>query len=336
MFLRILFSFVCFTAAMAILSGSLSSAATAPDDAKEKQNSLLIINKTKNELAYFADGVLVRTFPVATGAEPEYTPEGTFPIVNKIKNRPYYKENIPGGDPSNPLGDRWLGLHVNGTYGTTYAIHGNSNRNVIGSYVSAGCVRMYNDDIHWLFDRIVLNTSVVIVSSELTFEELAVQHHYELEQPFEGELFVNGTPYDLGREAVVYRGKTLLPLRACIELMGGSVDWDAAAGLVASHVGEYFLLHRPASSIVFVNGEAVAIESKTKVRNGTVMIQLRDLARITGWDVQWEEETKRIYMSKDLQEDYASPPAASQFDISSRTLGATSVPSSSMAFITSS
>jgi lipoprotein-anchoring transpeptidase ErfK/SrfK len=108
--------------------------------AATESSTLIIVNKETNELAYFKNGLLERTFPVGTGEKPEYTPEGTFSIVNKIKNRPYYTDNIPGGDPRNPLGDRWLGLDANGTYGTTYAIHGNNNPDSIGNYVSAGCM----------------------------------------------------------------------------------------------------------------------------------------------------------------------------------------------------
>ncbi|MEI2449391.1 L,D-transpeptidase, partial [Priestia megaterium] len=95
-------------------------------NASAASNQLVIINKSTNTLAFYDGGKLVRTFKVATGRQMSYTPEGTFSIVNKIKNRPYYKDNIRGGDPRNPLGDRWLGLNARGTYGTTYAIHGNN------------------------------------------------------------------------------------------------------------------------------------------------------------------------------------------------------------------
>ena len=125
----------------------------APTHAQASKNELIIVNKQTNQLAFFANGELVKTFSVATGRTSDLTPEGSFKIVNKIKNRPYYKDHIPGGDPKNPLGDRWLGLEVNGTEGTTYAIHGNNNSRSIGKYVSAGCIRMKNDEIHWLFRR---------------------------------------------------------------------------------------------------------------------------------------------------------------------------------------
>jgi hypothetical protein len=144
----------------------------------ETGNQLIIINKGTNQLAFFENGKHVATFRVATGRSQSYTPEGTFQIVNKIKNRPYYKDNIPGGHPNNPLGDRWLGLDARGTYGTTYAIHGNSNPASIGTYASAGCVRMYDDDVHWLFDRIDLYATVVITNTSQSFEAVAVSKNY--------------------------------------------------------------------------------------------------------------------------------------------------------------
>ena len=141
---------------------------------------LIIINKKKNELAYYNGGSLVRTFKVATGKERSLTPEGTFPIVSKIKNRPYYSGGIPGGDPRNPLGDRWLGIDARGTYGTTYAIHGNNNENSIGSYVSSGCIRMYNKDVRWLYDQVPLYTNVIITYTDATFGQIAASHGYTI------------------------------------------------------------------------------------------------------------------------------------------------------------
>jgi glucan-binding YG repeat protein len=154
---------------------------TGPAEADGSQ--LVIINKKTNTLAYYNGGTLVKTFKVATGRARSLTPEGKFRIVNKIKNRPYYKENIPGGDPRNPLGDRWMGLEARGTYGTTYAIHGNANENSIGRYVSAGCVRMHNAEVRWLFDQIQMYTEVVITHTDAGFDAIAAANGYVVTAP---------------------------------------------------------------------------------------------------------------------------------------------------------
>jgi hypothetical protein len=141
---------------------------------------LIIINKSNNQLAYYQNSKLVKTFSVGTGRKPSYTPEGTFKVVNKIKNRPYYTDNIPGGDPRNPLGDRWLGLNARGTWGTTYAIHGNNNPKSIGGYVSAGCIRMYDEQVEWLYDQVKVNTPVIITTTNKSFNAIAAANGYKV------------------------------------------------------------------------------------------------------------------------------------------------------------
>ncbi len=139
-------------------------------------SQFIIINKSTNKLAYYENGKLVKTFKVATGRKASYTPEGKFKIVNKIVNRPYYTGHIPGGDPRNPLGNRWLGLNARGTWGTTYAIHGNNDPSSIGKYVSSGCIRMYDADVEWLFEQVKVSTPVVITSSSKSFDTIAKEN----------------------------------------------------------------------------------------------------------------------------------------------------------------
>ncbi|MGM0904680.1 MAG: peptidoglycan-binding protein [Bacillota bacterium] len=143
-------------------------------------SDFIIINKSNNQLAYYSNSKLVKTFKVGTGRQPSYTPEGKFKIVNKIKNRPYYSGNIPGGDPRNPLGNRWLGINARGTWGTTYAIHGNNNPSSIGGYVSGGCVRMYDEEVEWLYNQVKVNTPVIITSSSKSFDSIAAANGYKV------------------------------------------------------------------------------------------------------------------------------------------------------------
>ena len=140
----------------------------------------LIINSKTNKLGYFKDGILIKEFSVATGKTSTPTPQGKFKIVNKIKNRPYYSGGIPGGSPKNPLGDRWIGLHVGLTYGTTYAIHGNNNASSIGKNVSGGCIRMHNSEIRWLFEKINVGDYAIIDKSDKTFIQIAAKHGIKL------------------------------------------------------------------------------------------------------------------------------------------------------------
>ncbi len=64
---------------------------------------------------------------------------------------------IPGGAPNNPMGVAALTLS-----GGKYAIHGTNNPGSIGGFVSYGCIRMYNQDITDLYDRVGVGTPVIV------------------------------------------------------------------------------------------------------------------------------------------------------------------------------
>lgn len=119
-------------------------------------NTLIIVNKTNKTVSYYESGVRQAVFSCAIGKTSSPTPEGKFSIQEKIKNRPYYKNNIPGGDPRNPLGTRWLGI------GGGYALHGTNNSQSIGGAVSGGCIRMYNNQVEWLYNKVNIGTCVLI------------------------------------------------------------------------------------------------------------------------------------------------------------------------------
>lgn len=273
-----------------------NTSGTAVAASAESSNQLIVINKKTNKLAFFEGGELIRTFSVATGRTNKLTPEGTFEIVNKIKDRPYYKEHIPGGDPSNPLGDRWMGLDVNGTAGTTYAIHGNNNSKSIGKYVSSGCIRMNNDEIHWLFPQIKLGTKAVITNSKLSMIEIAENHGYPVLHDYNGKLLVNGEAIKLDHPLAILGSQVFVPMRELFGLLGAQVTWNNEKKIVTAVVGDRTLTHTPLTNVVKLNGETVTITASRVIANST-MLPLRNISELTGFKVVWNAEKKEIQIT---------------------------------------
>ena len=73
---------------------------------------------------------------------------------------------LPGG-PDNPLGARALYLWQDNK-DTLYRIHGTNEPWTIGKNVSAGCIRMVNDDVIDLYDRTPVGTKVVVLPSNVS------------------------------------------------------------------------------------------------------------------------------------------------------------------------
>lgn len=87
------------------------------------------------------------------------------PTDNMIRREPAkyarYANGVPGG-PNNPLGARALYLYRNNR-DTYYRIHGTTQPSSIGRSVSAGCIRMINDHVIDLYNRVPIGTKVVVL-----------------------------------------------------------------------------------------------------------------------------------------------------------------------------
>ncbi len=259
---------------------------------KGTPGQLIIINKSTNQLGYFHNGELVQVFAVGTGRSNSLTPEGSFIIVNKIKNRPYYKKNIPGGHPRNPLGNRWLGLNARGTNGTTYAIHGNNNSASIGKYVSGGCVRMYNDEVRWLFEQVELYTPVIIGHYSANFEEAAKKVGYQLRGPI--EVFMEGEQLKLENPPLLVNNHVLVPLRAIFSALGAKVTWEPKTQSITAEKGDRKIKLTVAGKQAFINDKEQMLEVPATVYNGATFVPVRFVTEALGANIRWDQETRVI------------------------------------------
>jgi lipoprotein-anchoring transpeptidase ErfK/SrfK len=75
-----------------------------------------------------------------------------------------YANGMDGG-LKNPLGARALYLYV-GEKDTLYRLHGTSEQASIGRAVSSGCIRLFNQDIIDLYNRVPLGTKVVVIGPQ--------------------------------------------------------------------------------------------------------------------------------------------------------------------------
>jgi len=119
----------------------------------------IVVDKSSNRLFLKAGEQVVKTYTVATGKN-NCTPAGSFKIVNKLYHPTWFKAGavVSPESPDNILGSRWMGIDVPG-----YGIHGTTQPQAIGQQVTAGCVRMRNEDVEELFDIVPEGTAVTIV-----------------------------------------------------------------------------------------------------------------------------------------------------------------------------
>jgi lipoprotein-anchoring transpeptidase ErfK/SrfK len=79
------------------------------------------------------------------------------PPAEMLQRQPYLPRFMAGG-PGNPLGARAMYLG-----NTQYRIHGTNQPSTIGGRVSSGCIRMLNDDVVDLYNRVNTGAKVVVL-----------------------------------------------------------------------------------------------------------------------------------------------------------------------------
>ncbi len=80
-----------------------------------------------------------------------------YPPPEMIARQPYLPRFMAGG-PGNPLGARAMYLG-----NSEYRIHGTNDPTTIGKFISSGCIRLTNEDVTDLFNRVSVGTKVVVL-----------------------------------------------------------------------------------------------------------------------------------------------------------------------------
>jgi lipoprotein-anchoring transpeptidase ErfK/SrfK len=83
---------------------------------------------------------------------PDWTPP-----PEMIQRQPYLPRFVAGGE-TNPLGARAMYLND-----SVYRIHGTNAPETIGSQVSSGCIRLVNEDVIDLYNRVKVGTKVIVL-----------------------------------------------------------------------------------------------------------------------------------------------------------------------------
>ncbi|MEH2481346.1 lipoprotein-anchoring transpeptidase ErfK/SrfK [Nitrobacteraceae bacterium AZCC 2146] len=128
-----------------------------------------IVVKTNERRLYLVldQGQAVR-YPVGVGKagkqwagvtkiDGKYRQPAWAPPEDVKRDNPNIPNVIEGGSPANPMGVAAMTLA-----GGEYAIHGTNRPGSVGGFVSYGCVRMYNEDITDLYQRVSVGTTVVV------------------------------------------------------------------------------------------------------------------------------------------------------------------------------
>ena len=83
-------------------------------------------------------------------------------------------------------------------------------------------------------------------------------------------------------------GRTLLPIRALIEALGGSVQWNASTRTATVMLGSRTVALTIGSTTALVNGTPITLDVAPMIVGGRTFLPLRAVAENLGLDLAWE------------------------------------------------
>jgi L,D-transpeptidase ErfK/SrfK len=193
----------------------------------------IVVNVAEMRLYYFpepkaGERAKVVTYPISIGRGNWRTPLGITEVVKKVRDPLWYpplsirREHEEHGEPlesvvppgeENPLGQFALRLGL-----PSYLIHGTNKPSGIGMQSTHGCLRLYPEDIEFLYHDVPLNTQVRIVNQLYKLGWL------------KDELFLQAYPLLDEADSAIEQSRDFTPLikqlvRASGNQIRFSVDW---------------------------------------------------------------------------------------------------------------
>jgi len=225
----------------------------------------IVLNLAEYRMYYFptpkaGETAIVMTYPMSIGRMDWETPLGRTSIISKVRNPSWYPPEsiraehaadgrplpriVPAG-PDNPLGQYAMRLGLPG-----YLIHGTNRPAGVGMRVTHGCVRMFPEDIGFLFGQVKVNTPVRIINEPVKMgwdnDELVVEVHRTLEfvPPAVTEVAELSDQSETDTAAVAEVVEVAPPVRDAMTALTeqfvlvtssrpGELDWDVAENLLA-------------------------------------------------------------------------------------------------------
>lgn len=205
----------------------------------EGERKGIVINLAELRLYFYhPDGVHVSTYPIGVGQEGWDTPLGKNTITRMrenptwvvpdsiLENHLRHGKVIPKVKPAGP--DNPLGNYAITTGFKNIVIHGTPQPKAVGLRSSHGCIRMTNEDVGDLYQKVKVGTPVQIIHQPTKIGKLDNKIYLEAHVPVSQAL-----------NAADYRDVGTLIKNVTSKLSAGSyrVEWQEVDKLQQSHQG---------------------------------------------------------------------------------------------------
>ncbi|MDO4563583.1 MAG: flavodoxin, partial [Clostridia bacterium] len=148
----------------------------------------------------------------------------------------------------------------------------------------------------------IMLAAIMIFSASIICAQDAMELILQIDNPI---MTVNGIEKEIdpgrGTAPILRNNRTLLPVRAIVEEMGGTVGWKEETQEVTLSYGNDTILLAIGSETAYLNGEAKALDVAPVVLNYRTLLPIRFIAEWFGFGVVWNGEEQTVTVSKAIE-----------------------------------
>lgn len=191
--------------------------------------------------------------------------------------------------------DKYNNIYVSGYYGPNVVIITKDGERIYidndGSYCWVDKLEIADDVlyIHYLLDDMG-NTDG---TKTLDLAEI----YREIEKENEIKVTLNGEEIEFDQPPVSVDGRTLVPIRAVMEKMGGTVNWNSETSTTEIRFDGNRMQLVLDSKTAFYNGEAYKLDVPPQAINNRTLMPLRFVAEKFGFNVGWNGDTRTVVIT---------------------------------------
>lgn len=117
----------------------------------------------------------------------------------------------------------------------------------------------------------------------------------------EPSMTVNGAEQEIdpgrGTVPILENGRTLLPVRAVVEAMGGSIEWNDETMEAKLSKDDTVIILTLGSSVAILNGEEHELDAAPVMANDRIMLPIRFIAESFDFDVKWDSDSMEVTLT---------------------------------------
>lgn len=114
-------------------------------------------------------------------------------------------------------------------------------------------------------------------------------------------VLINGETVNFDQPPVIIDGRTLVPVRAIIEAVGGEVWWDSVTKTATLKLGDNTIKLIIDSNIAYLNEEEHILDVAPRIINNRTLLPIRFVAESFGFSVDWDSNTRTVIILADTK-----------------------------------